>query len=148
VTRRQYCTFTVADSLYGIPVAAVQELLRSQRMTPVPRAPRGISGLINLRGQIVPAVESRERLLLPPRAPDAASMNVVVGSPWGPVAIVVDAVGDVLEVDETAFEQVPDTVPEAGRELIVAACKLEHSLLLVLDVPAMANVRTQVGLRA
>lgn len=148
MTLHQYCTFIVADSLYGVPVLDVQELLRTQRMTPVPLAPKGVCGLINLRGQIVPALESRERLCLAPRAADAPSMNVVLGTPSGPIAIVVDSIGDVVEVDDSAFEPVPDTAQNAGKELIVSACKLDSCLLFVLDVSAITNARVSGAARA
>lgn len=136
---RQYCTFSIADSLYGVPVEQVQELLRAQRMTPVPLAPSGVCGLLNLRGQIVPAVEARERLCVEPRPAGAPSMNVVVSTPLGPVAIVVDSIGDVLDVDDTQFEPVPDTARNAGKELLVSACKLEQRLLFILDVAAVTQ---------
>ena len=64
----QFCTFRVADLLYGVSVRRVQEVLRFQEMTPVPLAPGAVQGLINLRGQIVTAVDMRQILQLPDRA--------------------------------------------------------------------------------
>jgi purine-binding chemotaxis protein CheW len=156
VTTHQYCTFVVDDSLYGISVEYVQELLRNQRMTPIPLAPPAVCGLINLRGQIVPAIDARERLHLPPR--EGASddgfwpsdvpppMNVVVRTPRGSVALVVDSIGDVLEVSEDHFEEIPDTVQRAGKEFILAACKLENRLLFILDAFGLTGTSSDTGL--
>jgi purine-binding chemotaxis protein CheW len=127
--------------MYGVRVDYVQELLRIQRMTPVPLAPRAVCGLINLRGQIVPALEARERLFLPARPAGAPSMNVVLRSSAGAVALVVDAIGDVIEADDNTFEAVPETVAARGKEFIVAACKLDGRLLLILDAVAISDVR-------
>ena len=145
MTLNQYCSFAVADSLYGVRVEFVQELLRIQRMTPVPLAPQAVCGLINLRGQIVPALEARERLFLPARGEGEPSMNVVLRSAAGAVALVVDSIGDVIEADDAKFEAVPETVAARGKEFIVAACKLDNRLLLILDAVAISDVRVSAG---
>ena len=77
-TRMQLCTFIVDDLLFGVDVMRVQEIIQYQHMTRVPLAPKLIRGLINLRGQIVMAVDLRERLDLPPRGGDEPPTNVVV----------------------------------------------------------------------
>ena len=74
----QFSTFFVGDLFFGVDVLNVQEVLRFQQMTPVPQAPGVIEGLINLRGQIVTAIDMRRRLRLPPRAEDKSPMNIVV----------------------------------------------------------------------
>ena len=74
----QFSTFFVADLFFGVDVLNVQEVLRFQPMTPVPQAPEVIEGLINLRGQIVTAIDMRRRLRLPTRAGDKSPMNMVV----------------------------------------------------------------------
>lgn len=137
----QYCTFELADSLFGVEVDRVQELLRQQRMTPVPLAPPEICGLINLRGQIVLAIETRRRLHMPERAPGASSMSVVIRSRYGTAALVVDSIGDVVAPDERGFEQVPDTLRGSARELIRGAYKLEGRLLLVLETDRLLGGR-------
>ena len=131
---QQYCTFVLAEHLFGVPVSSVQEVLRAQTLTPVPLSAPEVSGLINLRGQIVTSVELREWLGLPPRRPDAPSVNIVVTSPDGsPVSLVVDEIGDVLEPAQERFEAPPETVPPAVRPLVDRVCKLDDRLMLVLD---------------
>ena len=82
-----YSTFTVADRYLGVPVERVQEVLRAQPITPVPLAHDHIEGLLNMRGQIVTALNLRARLGLPPREPDAPSANVIVMTEDGPLSL-------------------------------------------------------------
>jgi purine-binding chemotaxis protein CheW len=130
---RQFCTFFVDGSYFGIDVLKVQEVIRHQDMTRVPLAPRVVRGLINLRGQIVTAIDLRRRLDLPDRPADRLPVNVVVSTDDGAVSLLVDEIGDVLQVPETAFERPPDTLRGAARELIHGAYKLEDRLLLILN---------------
>ncbi len=95
---QQLATFYLDNLLFGVEVRQVQEVIRFQEMTRVPLAPPVIQGLINLRGQIVTAVELRHRLALPPREPNRLPMNVVVRTPEGAVSLLVDEIGDVVEV--------------------------------------------------
>jgi len=129
---RQYSTFSVVNFFFGIEVLEVQEVLRYLEMTKVPQAPGVIEGLINLRGQIVTAVDMRARLGLPKRPDGETPMNMVVRSDDGAVSLLVDEIGDVLEVHADSYEPTPDNLPAEQRELIRGIYKLEGRLLLVL----------------
>nr|HEX4315842.1 chemotaxis protein CheW [Kofleriaceae bacterium] len=129
----QLCTFKVADLVLGVEVTRVQEVIRSQPLTRVPLAPPTVAGLLNLRGQIVTAIDLRARLGVPPRDPSVPPMNVVVRHDGGAVSLLVDDIGDVIEVADATFEAPPDTIGRAARELIRGAYKLPDHLLLVLD---------------
>lgn len=128
----QLCTFKVGDITFGLEVTRVQEVLRYQEMTPVPLAPPHIRGLLNLRGQIVMAVDLRSLIQLPPQVEGALPMNVVIEGDEGSLSLLVDTIGDVIEVDKDAFEAVPSTMKPAQRKLVSAICKLPGALLLLL----------------
>lgn len=130
---RQLCTFYLKDNVFGIDVVRVQEVLRYQEMTRVPCSPREVRGLINLRGQIVSAIDMRQRLDIPPREAGLLPMNVVVRSSDGPVSLLVDEIGDVLEVDESTVERPPDTLQGKAKQLVRCVYKLPTGLLLVVD---------------
>jgi purine-binding chemotaxis protein CheW len=132
-TSGQYSTFFVADLFFGVDVLHVQEVLRFQQMTHVPQAPEVVEGLINLRGQIVTAIDMRRRLGLPPRAGDQTPMNMVVRTADGAVSLLVDEIGDVLDVEAATYERPPDNLDPGARELIRGVYKLKDRLLLVLD---------------
>jgi purine-binding chemotaxis protein CheW len=130
----QYCTFSVGGHYFGLDVLKVQEIIRFQEMTRVPLAPPEVSGLINLRGQIVTAIDLRRRLELSDRPADQLPINVVVHTDDGAISLLVDEIGDVLEVPEKLFERPPDTLTGVARELILGAYKLDTGLLLILDM--------------
>ena len=130
---KQYCTFYLDGLFFGVEVQTVQEVIRYQEMTRVPLASRVVSGLINLRGQIVTAIDLRRRLGLPDRPADRQPMNVVVRSEEGIVSLLVDEIGDVQEVEDDLFESPPETLRGEARELIRGSYKLDGRLLLVLD---------------
>lgn len=133
MSTRQLCTFFLDGHHLGIEVTQVQEVIRYQELTPVPLAPVEILGLINLRGQIVSALDLRRRLGLPARPDGEAPMNVVVRTPEGSLSLLVDRIGDVLEVDENDFELPPETLDGLPRLLLKGAYKLDEGLLAVLD---------------
>src|ERR1700732_2663244 len=130
----QFCTFYLDKLLFGVELKVVQEVIRSLDMTQVHLAPRVVKGLINLRGQIVTAVDLREQLELEPRPADVLVMNVVVRSEDGAVSLLVDEIGDVVEAEDTTFERPPETLRGTVREMIVGVHKLNHALMHVLDI--------------
>ena len=137
---RQFCTFYVAGQYFGLDVLHVQEIIRYQEMTRVPLAPPVVRGLINLRGQIVTAIDLRRRLELPERPADQFPVNVIVRTDDGAVSLLVDEIGDVLEADDRLFERPPETLQGSSRELIRGAYKLPDQLLLILDTERAVNV--------
>lgn len=132
-TSNQYCTFHLDYLFFGVEVHKVQEVIRYQEMTRVPLASPVVQGLINLRGQIVTAIDLRRRLELKPRPEEQLPMNVVVRTDDGPMSLLVDEIGDVLEMDSDAFERPPETLRGVARALIRGAYKLKDRLLLTLD---------------
>jgi len=136
----RFTTFYVDGMLFGVEVMKVQEVLRSQSSTRVPLAPEVVSGLINLRGQIVTSIDMRRRLSLPLRAPEAIPMNIVVRSGEEAVSLLVDEIGDVLQVEASRFERKLHNVDPSVRDLIVGVYKLDDRLLLVLDTNKTVTV--------
>ncbi len=136
----QVSTFRVGKYFFGIEVVRVQEVLRDQKMTMVPLAPPVIEGLINLRGQIVPALDMRRRLNLEPREPDAVPMNVIVRTEEGAISLIVDDIGDVLDLEPENIEMTPDNLGSEAGELIRSVYKLKDSLLLLLDTDRTIDV--------
>lgn len=130
---QQLCTFEVAGLLLGLDVLGVQEVLRRRTLAHVPLAPAVIEGLLNLRGQIVTAIDLRRRLGLPPRPAGAESMLIIARTQDAQVALIVDRVGDVVEVSAATFEPPPETVPGNLRGLLRGVHKLPGRILHVLE---------------
>ncbi len=132
----QYVTFTLGEHHYGIAVERVLEVLPARSAARVPLAPDDVAGLVNLRGQVVLALDLRSRLGLPARA-EGRQMMVVVKLGDESAALLVDQIGDVADVGEDQFETPPQTLAPELREVIRGAYKLADRLLLVLDVDAV-----------
>jgi purine-binding chemotaxis protein CheW len=130
---QQFCTFFLRDQFFGVPVQQVQEVIKYQEMTRVPLVPPVIRGLINLRGQIVMAIDLRRRLGMEDRPESELPMNVVVRTEDGAVSFLVDEIGDVLEAEEQNFERPPETLQGQSRDLLRGVYKLQDRLMLVLD---------------
>jgi purine-binding chemotaxis protein CheW len=130
---QQFCTFFLKDQFFGVPVQQVQEVIRYQEMTRVPLVPQVIRGLINLRGQIVMALDLRRRFGMQEMPDSQLPMNVVVRTDDGAVSFLVDEIGDVLQVDEENFEPPPETLKGQARELVRGVYKLQDRLMLVLN---------------
>jgi len=130
---QQFCTFYLDKLMFGVELGKVQEVIRYLEITEIPLAPRVVSGLMNLRGQIVTAMDLRRRLDLPDRPEGAHPMNVVIRSGDGAVSLLVDEIGDVVEVTEDSFERPPETLQGNVREVILGVHKLEKQLMHVLN---------------
>ncbi|MCB0310386.1 MAG: chemotaxis protein CheW [Bdellovibrionales bacterium] len=138
----QFVTFYVGDLMFGVDVMQVQEIIRYQEMTPVPLSSEVVEGLINLRGQIITAIDLRRRLGLESLEPDSKPMNVVVRSEGEVVSFLVDRIGDVIEVESQDFEHAPTTLDDQAFNLVKGVYKLNRELLLALDVKEAADVRS------
>ena len=132
--KRQFSSFFVDDFLFGIAVEKVQEVATCANMTPVPLAPLKVSGLINLRGQIVTAIDLRRCLGLSDRPSGQVPVNVILRTDDGYASLLVDRVGEIVEVDEDSFERPPETLRGPSRKLIRGAYKLNEQLMHVLDL--------------
>lgn len=144
---RQYCTFHLGPHYFGVEVRQVQEVIRYQEMTRVPLASSVVTGLINLRGRIVTAIDLRRRLGLPDRPTDKLPMNVVVHTGDDAVSLLVDEIGDVIEVPIDEFELPPETLLGIARTLVKGAYKLEGKLMLVLNTEVAIEVPGNESLR-
>ena len=140
---QQFCTFYLGRQCYGLDVRKVQEVVRSQPLTRVPLAHPAVCGLINLRGQIVTAIDLRLRLNLPERDSTCEPVNVVLQTDEGAVSLLVDDIGDVLEVSEQEFERPPETLQGSAREFIQGAYKLSDRLLVILDPERIVAIDNQ-----
>ncbi len=131
---QDFVTVLLDGQLLGIPVLAVHDVLNAQVLTKIPLAPSWVSGVLNLRGKIVTAIDLRNRLGLPPRRDDKKSMSVVVEYNGEPYSLQIDKVGEVLSLDDQLFERNPITLDARWRDVSKGIYRLDGQLLAVLDV--------------
>jgi purine-binding chemotaxis protein CheW len=128
-----YSTFFVDGLYFGILTSEVIELTKGLEVTPVPLGPIGVSGFINLRGQIVTAIDMRKRLGLHPIEHSDTTISLFFQDQGTLFGLLVDDVSDILELDQSSFEEPPSNISLASRELILGVHKLPQRLLLILD---------------
>lgn len=137
---QQFVSFLIDGELLGVPVGLVQEVLTAQQIAQTPLARPEVAGLLNLRGQIVTAVNLRRRLGLADRPKDVPSMNVVVRLHGESFSLLVDDVGDVITVESTRLEPPPRTLEARWRSQVHGVIRLEHRLMVILDLGAVLSL--------
>lgn len=140
-----YVTVRIGDQLLGLPIGRVHDVFITNRITLVPRAPSEIVGLLNLRGRIVTAICLRRRLGRPvtfrqDREGKQELVAVGIDHEGEAYALIVDAVGEVMRLDQSTFEPVPVHLDRAWTALATGVHRLDDRLLVVLDVDAILAI--------
>jgi len=130
---QKYATFYLNEICFGVPIEKVQEVLEFQNITPVPLSAPVLPGIINLRGQILTTFDLKTRLDLSESESSAQPMMIVVRTSEGPMNLIVDKIGSVVDVDPEQFEKPTETLKAGVRAVTTHVCKLEGMLLLALD---------------
>lgn len=138
--QRQVCAFTLGNHLFGIDVRHVQEVFRFQEYTPVPLTPPLVRGLLNLRGQIVLAIDLRLRLGLQERSGDESPISIVVNTDEGVMSFLVDELFDIMNLDKAQFEATPDTLSDSEKRFVSGCFKLDDRLLIMLEADQIADI--------
>lgn len=137
---RQFSTFYLGDRLYGIDVMQVQEVTKSMGVTAIPLAPSYVKGLINLRGQIATAIGLTELFQTEQSGSDATQkMNVVCCSEGALLTLLVDRIGDVIEVSGSDFEPSPDTIGDSIKQFMEGIYKNEKEILSVISIERISK---------
>lgn len=136
----QLATFFLQGELFGVDALHVQEILTYQEITAVPLAPDYVKGLINLRGQIVTVIDLRRRLGFEPLADETTGMNLIVNSNEGLMSLLVDQIGNVLDLQRDQLRAPPGTIRGVAVHYIQAVCQLEGELLIVLDLDSILQL--------
>ena len=136
---QQFCTFFLDKIYFGIDVLQVQEVIRFTQITPVPLAPPDILGLMNLRGKIVTIIDIKSRLQMNQNIKNYENnhennYNIILNNKSELVSLIVDDIGDVVEVAENQFEPPPATLKGKIRSLLQGAYKLQDKFLLIINV--------------
>jgi purine-binding chemotaxis protein CheW len=136
---QDYVTVLIADQLFGIPVLQVHDVLRGLNLTKIPLAPPEVAGALNLRGRIVTAIDVRKRLGLPTLALDENCMSIVVEHQGEPYSLIIDDVGEVLNLNMQELEPTPVTLNSCWREVSGGVYRLENKLLVVMRIEQLLD---------
>jgi purine-binding chemotaxis protein CheW len=142
---RQIASFLAQDLFFGVDVLQVQEIIRRVAITRVPLAPPMVTGLINIRGQIVTAIDLRRCLGMPERPSGQSPAGLILQAEEGLVGLIVDEVGSVFELPEDAFEPPPEILKGRLRILVSQVYTLPNRLLLVMDTERLLTEVLDIG---
>lgn len=135
--QKDFLTIDINGQMFGIPILQVQDVLGEIKVTRIPLAPPQVSGSLNLRGRIVTAIDVRKCLGLPPLEDSDKRMSVVVIHDDELYSLIIDKVGDVLTLEEKAFEQNPATLDLTWKSISLGVYRLSGEILVILDVPKL-----------
>jgi purine-binding chemotaxis protein CheW len=136
----EYVTVMLGGQLFGLPISRVQDVFMPDRMTRVPLAPPEIAGVLNLRGRIVTAIDMRGRLALPERDGKRLPMAIGIECRGESYGLIIDAVGEVVTLDEGAREPNPVNLDAALARISAGVHRLERQLLVILDVDRVLDI--------
>lgn len=131
---KQIVVFQLGQEVYGADIAVVREVNTLQRVTRVPRTPRYVAGVTNLRGRVIPVVDLRQRLGLPAAAATKATRIAVAEFEGGQVGMIVDAVLEVLRVPPGQIEPPTLMVSKVDAEYVQGVAKVNGRLIILLDL--------------
>ena len=137
----EYVTVVIEDQLFGLPISQVQDVFVPDRMTRVPLAAEDVAGLLNLRGRIVTAIDMRSRLELSAREPGVPVMAIGIEIKGESYGLLVDAVGEVLKLPDSACEPKPANLDPRLARMAAGVIRLESQLLVVLDVDRVLDMK-------
>jgi purine-binding chemotaxis protein CheW len=136
----EYVTVMLGGQLFGLPISRVQDVFMPERLTRVPLAPPEVAGVLNLRGRIVTAIDMRGRLALPQRDDKRPPMAIGIECKGESYGLVIDAVGEVVTLDESAREPNPVNLDAALARISAGIHRLERQLLVILDVDRVLDI--------
>ncbi len=134
----KYLTFSVKEEEYGIGILKVKEIIGMMPITPVPRTPEFVKGVINLRGKVIPVGDLRAKFGMPPIPYNDRTCIIVVEidleSETLLIGIVVDSVSEVLNITENEIEAPPSFGTQLDTDYILGMAKTEHGVKILLNI--------------
>jgi purine-binding chemotaxis protein CheW len=137
---KEYVTAMIGGQLFGLPIQRVQDVFLPERLTRVPLAPPEIAGVLNLRGRIVTLIDMRRCLGLDRREDDAPAMSISVESGGESYGLLIDSVGEVLQLDDGAREPNPINLDPRLARVSVGIHRLDGQLLMMVDVDRVLDI--------
>ncbi len=130
----QYLTFVLSHQLYGVPIGAIREINRMSEITPVPKTPSFVAGVMNLRGKVIPVVNLRKKLNFEPIETTKETCIIVIEAFDGQVGMIVDSVSGVIELASNQIEPTPNLGNLVDTEFVLGMGKLENKVIVLIDI--------------
>lgn len=144
---KQLVVFDLAGETYGVDISTVQEIIRIQEITRVPKVPDFVEGVINLRGNVIPVIDLRKRFDFEDKERDNATRIVVIESGEYTVGMIVDSVSEVVRVQEENIEPPSSIIADIDSDYLIGVCKMEDKLVILLDLAKVLTPKEQEDLK-
>lgn len=149
-SEEKYLMFFLDEELYGIPILKVSEIIGLMEITPIPKSPAFLKGIINLRGKIIPLVDLRIKFNMPERAYDEQTCTIITEIPLDGhkhfMGIIVDKVAEVISINKTDIELPPQYGQESDLGFLIGIGKAKGKVIMLLDIEAIINCHEVVNL--
>lgn len=151
----QLVTFRVGTEEYGLDIGAITEVIRPLKVTPLPRMPEFIEGVVNLRGAIIPIIDLRKRFALAKIIDNPRTMRMVItrgavagasGPGMGLLGLLVDGVDEVLHIPKKDIEPAPQAATGELADFITGMGKAGERLIILLDIPKVLSQQERSAL--
>jgi purine-binding chemotaxis protein CheW len=143
-----FVTVILAGQLFGLELSGVRDVFVPRKMSPVPLAPSEIAGRLNVRGRVVTAIDLRRRLGLAPQGQDVSPVAIGIERHGELYGLIVDRVGDVLRLPASSFEKSPPNLDRNWASVCSGVYRLDDSLMMVLDMEKVLELRAVAGMAA
>ena len=143
---RQFISFSVGDEEYGLELLRVREVIRVREITWLPKAPSFVKGIINLRGDVIPIIDLRDKFGLEPQAHTAATRVIVVEVEGRLMGMVVDSASQVVRIPTDQIDAPPPVLGGLSQEFITGVGKLEDKLVILLNADAILTTDEKMAL--
>lgn len=130
----QYLTFVLNKQSYGVPIGTVREINRVSEITQVPKAPHYVTGVMNLRGKVIPVVNLRTRLAFPAIEYTKETCIIVIETPNGQIGMIVDAVNGVIDLNHEHIEPPPHLNNSNYNDYVMGMGKAEQQIIILIDI--------------
>ena len=139
----EYITLRIGGQLFGAAVSDIHDVFAPTSITPVPLGPPEVAGVLNLRGRIVTAVDSRARLGLPPRDPKASVMAIGIELGNESYGLIIDEVGEVMRLEDDDRQDIPVNLDSVWAQIASGVYRLEKELLVILEIGKILSFATE-----
>lgn len=137
---KQFVVFKLEDEEYGIDILRVKTIEKMSAITRVPKTPPYVKGVINLRGEVVPIIDLREKFNLKAAEESEDTRIIIIYVDDVTIGLIVDSVSEVIEIDSASIEEPPETIGNIEMSNIFGIGKLNDRIIILLDVYKILNV--------
>lgn len=130
----QLIGFYLDESLFGINIAKIREIIKLREITPLPESPHYVKGVLNLRGKVIPVFSLRGKIGFQEKEDTTQGRIIIIDNPMGNYGVIVDSVTEVLRIEDDVIDSAPDLISGVSAEYISGVVRLEEKLLIFLDI--------------